>query len=276
MSSDLEDAVMDRRKKMSYMDITSREKREVFSLAVVKRAMRHLQFSKILMSEEVLQTARRFMEVGPNRGSILQIGYDSLQSCDINDIPERSYRDEKSYISPTLRIILDIIGHHPVTLFLAVICYLCDIAYTIFHIYEHGASLVSITALISTFLFSAVGVQIAIPELMAQKSNCAAWKWHIEEMYYSGFLYLQLKGLDVLASAQERMAKERNHKLDDGASLRLLKEKFLSGTMKEALTVHFMFGFIPMGGTMVMTMYRSLVHRGDLLVFVLATGTLWR
>ena len=88
MSSDLEDAVMDRRKKMSYMDITSREKREVFSLAVVKRAMRHLQFSKILMSEEVLQTARRFMEVGPNRGSILQIGYDSLQSCDINDIPE--------------------------------------------------------------------------------------------------------------------------------------------------------------------------------------------
>jgi len=275
MNSDLEDAVMDRRKKMSYMEIDGREKREVFGLAVVKRSMRHLQFSKILMSEEVLQTSRRFMEVrrrerkphelvllykahllrnqrktiiphpnpfcdsllssqmGPNRGSILQIGYDSMQSCDSDTIPEKTYRDEKTFISPTLRLILDIIGHHSITFVLSVFGYISDVAYTLYHIHTHGANLVSITALVSTFLFAFVGVQIAIPELMAQKQNCHAYKWHMEEMYYSGFLYLQLKGLDVLASAQERMAAERSRYIEEGTSIRKMKEGFQAAAMRE-------------------------------------------
>ena len=60
--SELEDRVADKRKGMSFAEIDRREKRAVFQLGPVRRAMRHLPYSAILMREDVMQTARRYSE----------------------------------------------------------------------------------------------------------------------------------------------------------------------------------------------------------------------
>lgn len=62
-----EDSMMDRRKNMSFMEIDIHEKRAVFSLDVVRRSMRYLKYSSILMSPSSHVVSQKFMEIGPNR-----------------------------------------------------------------------------------------------------------------------------------------------------------------------------------------------------------------
>jgi len=103
----LEEQAADRRKKMSFAEIDGREKRAVFQLGPVHRAKRHLPYSAILMREDVLHISRRYMEVGPHRRSILQIGYTAINANPMQ-LSEGGYREERSYIHQLLRFVLDL------------------------------------------------------------------------------------------------------------------------------------------------------------------------
>ena len=95
--SGIEDSVMDRARVVSYVEISSREKQDVFQLPAVRRSMRKLDEGEILMSEHVLKLSQKFMEMAPSRASLLHIGWDSMQE----GCQEKSLMDEMNYISPT-------------------------------------------------------------------------------------------------------------------------------------------------------------------------------
>jgi len=79
-SFDLEDSVMDRRASITFKEVSNREKMAVFRLAAVRRSMRHLADANILMSDECLAVQSKYMEVGPNRASLLHVGWEAIQS----------------------------------------------------------------------------------------------------------------------------------------------------------------------------------------------------
>jgi len=87
---------MDKRRGMSFVEIGSREKMEVFQLPAVRRSMRHLNHASVLMNEELLTIATRYMEIGPSRASVMAIGHAALkEKCN-----EQTYHDELYYTSP--------------------------------------------------------------------------------------------------------------------------------------------------------------------------------
>jgi len=94
----LEDSVMDRKGKMSFKEVTGSEKMAVFRLAAVRRSMRHLNSAHILMSEECMHVQQMFMEHGPNRASLMSIGWESLQNSKM--CSGMKTRDEIYAISP--------------------------------------------------------------------------------------------------------------------------------------------------------------------------------
>ena len=95
-SHDLEDSVMDLKETMHFVEITSQEKKNVFQLPAVRRNMRRLQYASWLMDSTILELSHKYMEVGPARASLMQIGYEALQdSC-----PEKSYHEELKFTSP--------------------------------------------------------------------------------------------------------------------------------------------------------------------------------
>ena len=128
-SFEMEDQVQDRRKKMSFTEVTSKEKMEVtarynyhqphllaypipqvFRLAAVRRSMRHIPYAQILMSEEVMEIQNRYMEIGPSRASLLHIGWESLQGP--GNCKEQLTMDEIRYIHPVIAIIGYLRGYH--------------------------------------------------------------------------------------------------------------------------------------------------------------------
>jgi len=79
LSYKLEDDIMDRKKRISFKEISSAEKRAVFQLSAVRRSMRHLQHANIIMQQECMDLSTKYMEIGPSRASLAHIGYESLQ-----------------------------------------------------------------------------------------------------------------------------------------------------------------------------------------------------
>ena len=61
-SQQLEEAVMDKRQRVTYVEVTSREKREVYQIDSVRRSMRHLAYAEVLMSSEILELSLRYVQ----------------------------------------------------------------------------------------------------------------------------------------------------------------------------------------------------------------------
>ena len=267
--SRVEDKVMDRNRGISYVDVSSREKREVFQLPAVHRSMRRLNYGDILMSEEVLMLAKRYMEVGPSRASLLHIGFDSLQEvCN-----EKTSLDELSYISPGFRTMANLRGYHWLGFVVQTSACLCEIAYYILHMKQQGSvDLVSFIALVVCLnVFFMNGI---ISFSAAFKSHTLTANTPLEDVRLTGLSYARLHGLDILAAAQHRLANATGKSIAPSADLSLFRKRLVSSTMFECMTVHFLIGAVPAIWSSVTTAARS-YHRGDILVSVLAAASTW-
>lgn len=159
--------------------IDNREKRAVFSLNVVKRAMRHLPYSSILMTDTILEISKRYMEVGPDRASILHIGYDSLQNESL-----KSHAEEKYIIHPMLRFMVLTQGHNKLTFIPVHLLHLTQFAYICLHIHAHGATLVSVLSLMLNILLFIVSALIALDEIDWERRGICASRLPLEDSYY--------------------------------------------------------------------------------------------
>ena len=265
-----EDKVMDtKNRRMTYKDVSSREKREVFQLTAVHRSMRHLNYGNVLMSEEALILGKRYMEIGPSRASLLHIGFDSLQEvCN-----EKTFLDELSCISPSLRMIANLKGYHWLGFVVMVSTMLCELAYYILHIQRSG----------SVNLTSGFSLMVCLASLVlnGNLSFSAAFKFHpltadtpLDEIRLTGLSYVRLHGLDILAAAQRRLAHATGKSLAPSADLSLFRKRLVSSTLFECLTLHFLIGAVPLVWSSATTAARS-YERGDILVSVLAAASVW-
>ena len=263
----MEDSIMDRRKKLSFVQISIQEKRDVFRLPAVRRSMRHLNYAQILMTDEALELANKYMEMGPTRASLLQIGYSSVQVSNA----EKSFVEECGYISPLFKALSVFGGYHWATWTLNLFFSLCDFAFFGLAIYREG-NIDAITGpvLVSIFFF-----------LFFNQSHCFSTAFTkidlaadtpLDAMHLTGTVYLQLKGLDTLARAQQRLAKEKKRVIPPEADFAVFKKSVVNSTFLEAMTVHFLFG----AGTVVASALSTIINswsRGDQIALVLAVGS---
>jgi len=142
---------MDSRKTMHYVEVDDKEKRAVFGLGVVKRAMRSLPYNNIMMSKYSLTTAKQYMQIGPGRASILSIGYEALQ-----EEAQIQHREEKRIVSGMIRLILDLSGHNVPSLMLSTAACLSEIGFLAMHMHKHGATLVSGSCMVSTSVYGII------------------------------------------------------------------------------------------------------------------------
>ena len=264
-----EDRVMDNNA-ISYVDdVSLLEKREVFQLPAVHRSMRRLNYADILMSEEVLMLAKRYMEVGPSRASLLHIGYDSLQEvCN-----EKTLIDEMDYISPTLRMLVYVRGYHWIGFVVQTIACLCELSYYFVHIHRRGSvDLVSGIALVSCLPYYAMHSIVTFT--VAFKSKPLTADTPLESIRSTGLSYVRLHGLDILAAAQHRLAHEAGRSIAPSADLSLFRKRLVSSTLTECFVIHFLIGAVPIVWSFAVTSVRS-YERGDLLVSVLAAASTW-
>ena len=263
----MEDSIMDKRKKVSYIEITSREKNEVFQLPAVRRSMRHLNYANVLMTDEVLTLANRYMEIGPSRASLLHIGYETLQvSCG-----ERNFDDEMEYISPLLKWAAWIRGYHPLFWFLTVIVGLMDNGYFIMQMTRAGEINIVMAPIVLgcvTFFFLTLPVSgsVAFGRAIPRSADTP-----IDEIHLTGVTYLRLKGLETLGKAQHRLAAEKGRRIAPEADLLVLKREMTRAVVLEAFTIHFLFGITPFFWSAAVTIRRSF-DKGDTPALVLACG----
>jgi len=238
----MEDAVFDRVRKISYAEITSKEKREVFQLPAVRRSMRHLQYAHVLMSKEILQLANRYMEFGPARATLQQIGYESLQA----ECEAKTVRDEYRAISPFIHYFSYARGYHPVGYFVGIAAIAGFAAFHVGIIRRTGMDIISAISLAAQAVsFLVLTLHCFKPSFKNEKRELSVDK-DIERMSLSGMCYLRLHGMDVLAAAQERLAAETSQDLRaNDSSIRTLKDKFIKDTAIESLTVHLLIGVVP-------------------------------
>ena len=263
-----EDSVMDRRRAVSYVNVSNQEKRDVFKLAAVRRSMRHLHYSSILMSDEVLILANKYLEIGPSRASLLQIGYESIQLSS----PEKTYYDELGFISPYLKAIGLLRGYHPVMWFISLFTSLCDFGFFGLNAYRKGGiDTITGPVLLSIFFFTIFNQSHCYVPAFVGKP--LATMFPLEETDLTRLGYLQLKGLDVLAKAQQRMAREKGKTLTPESDLSVFRKQMVNSTILEAVTVHFLLGMTVVSCATVATVVRS-IHREDYVVSILAVGAL--
>jgi len=351
-----EDMAMDRKRDMTFLEIDSREKRAIYSLPVVKRAMRecpgppnnvakgpgatlrqrsaplvqnaraarvhippplcshvcvgalcshmclgalcshvcvarpslillahagHLQYSNILMSDEVLMTSKTFMEVGPSRASLFNIGWDAI-SLGGSDRSTGTFQKDIAFISPWLRRLQRFVGYSRVSLPLVVAAFACEFLYCALHIKDYGPELISITTCITTSVICVVLIDTALEEIRSTARNDRPYRWgavaegkkkkeSYEECYLGGYLVVGLHGMDVLATAQERNAKELKHLVTKEDSIRSLKKRIVDETVRECATLHLLPALIPFVLSTTVTAYRRL-QEGNTLMGVLAIG----
>ena len=197
---------MDRRKNISFTEISKREKQDIFRLDAVRRSMRSLDYALFIMTPEILQLSEKYMEIGPNRASLLHIGYDSIAA---DSSSEETSLDEMSVISPKFLALGMARGYHPVTYTIALLSGIGEMWFYIVYIQRGGPSVVNVTSLLGCLLLTAFNASHSFkkafkPGSIRQAKDCA-----LEEISITNVSYLRCKGLEVLALAQERIAKGR-------------------------------------------------------------------
>ena len=264
----VEDSVMDRRKKNSYISITNQEKRDVFKLPSVRRSMRHLNYASVLMTDEALELANKYMEMGPTRASLLQIGYSSVKTANT----ERLYIEEVNFISPYLRWLGIFRGYSAFTWILCLVYSLCDAAFFGRHIHAVGG-IDSVTGpiLLLIFVASVVNQTHCFSTAFMGASDPLTAETPIESIHLAGAGYLQLKGLDTLAKAQQRLAKEKGKTVAPEADFALFKKNLVNSCVVEMFAVHLMLPLCVFLWSGISTIVNS-IDRGDNLGAALSAG----
>jgi len=213
------------------------------------------------------------MEIGPHRCSILQIGYLAV-NANPDQLAPKGYREERTYIHPVLRVVLDLQGHNIPSLIFYEAAVVGEILYIYRHMGEHGSSLIGASSLGGAVVLGALLLFVGIEEIRCARKKDLAHLKHLEDMTYSGFICLQLKGIDVLAAAQEKYCKDLGTNLEDVHSLMTLRDSFIRSAGIEAMVAHFLPAAIPLITSCFNTAWRHFAE-GDKLMGSLALLTLW-
>ena len=266
-----EDSIMDQRKKMSYVEVTSAEKRDVYKLDVVKRSMRRLPHAALLMARENLEVSTKYMEIGPNRASLMQIGYDSINNRTANSRLEKTGREVTAYISTFYRWLSNVQGNHWFWWPIQAAAFLGEITFWIRDISQNGATMINASALFAALFRAPLNLWSTWTD--AYGNFPLATDLAIEDGSLTHYIYLSLKGVDILSAAQERMAQENRSEVQASASMKEWKRSVLRSCMIEAIVVHFMIGFAPAAFFTLRTFYRR--WEEDTLTLVLTGLLFW-
>ena len=234
------------------------------SSSIVKLSPTHVQHTN---------NEHRYMEIGPHRCSILQIGYSAV-NANPDQLAEKGYREERSYISPLFRVVLDLQGHNIPSLIVYAAAVVGEILYIYRHMGEHGSSLIGASSLGGAVVLGALNSCVGFAEIRSARGNNLVINRHLDDMSYSGYIYLQLKGIDVLATAQEKYCKDSGTELEDVDRLKTLKASFTRSAGIETFVAHFLPAAIPLCTTCIVTAWRHFAE-GDKLMGALALLTLW-
>ena len=269
----LEDDEMDKRESMTFVEVTASEKRDVFQLPAVRRSMRYLQFSSVLMSSEMLHLSQKFMEVGPARSTLLHIGADAVKAQG-SHCTEHTAREERYYIHPLFAVICNLRGYHPVMHLLGIGAIASDLAYHVAVMRNNdGADVVEVASFLAAFMFLFVHATHCIKPAWS-RSILRAVDQDMFDVSLAGNLYLRLRGLEVLSTAQERACAENGKVVEKSASMRALSKRMIKAALIESLTVHFMVIGLPWMGAAAVSCVRH-VQRGEGWLAAGAICALW-
>jgi hypothetical protein len=136
----------------------------------------------------------------------------------------------------------------------------------------NGADAISVLALISGVVFFLINTAYSAGYIFRPHHLSAHTL--IENLRLTGISYLRLHGLDVLATAQHRMAKEKKTKVEPAADLALFRKKLVSKILLECCTLHFLLGTIPVWISSISTIVHA-VEIADWWSVVLTVGSVW-
>jgi len=189
--------------------------------------MRHLDHGHILMDKHVLALQHKYMEAGPQRASLLEIGHASLQ----DHSPHVSYFDELDFVSPVLSAIAKLRGENLPGFIFSTLAMLGEIAFYIVSIVRDGnVDFISVSSLIVTTIMLLLNSSQSAGTAFNPKLFPLSCETRVDNVGITGISYLQLYGLEVLGKAQEKMAKANGEELSGESSMLKLKEKIVRDT----------------------------------------------
>ena len=205
------------------------EKRTVFQLPSVRRSMRYLDHSHVLMDKHVLDLQHKYMEAAPQRASLLEIGHAALQDV----CPHECYFDELRYISPLLATMAALRGENVPGYIFANLSLLGEIAFYVVSIQRDGnTDIISVSSLIVTTIMLLFNSVISAGVAFHPELTPLSCETRVDNVGISGISFLQLYGLEVLGKAQVKMANSNGGggEPSSQSSLLKLKEKLVSET----------------------------------------------
>ena len=264
----MEDQVMDRRQGVSFAQISSQEKREVFQLSAVRRSMRFLDYANLLLTKEALELSNKYMQIGPSRASLLHIGWTSLQTSGGS---KTGYREELHFISPVIAIVSDLRGYTAPFWALFAAAAIGALTYTAVAIHRAGGvDIITSTTLLGCFVQSAINLMHGRKKAFAPHKIPSSGSLPIDQVGLSGTSFLRLVGLEALAKAQEKSAEKSNRKIEKDASLRAFKDKLVGSTVFESFVFHGLTG-APVVACAVISLARN-VARGESMGLLVCSG----
>ena len=265
----LEDSVMDKRRSISFRQVSGAEKRAVFQLGAVRRNMRHVEHAQMLLSEEALKLSNKFMEMGPSRASLLSIGHVAIQG-EANS----SYDAERYWVSWGLGVIGDLRGYHPVGWVVATASQLGQVSFYAMHIYLHGANIISCSSLLLAFFQLAVMPFNTFETAFLKKNLTMAKDTPEDDLWMSASCYARLRGMEVFGAGQRKLAAEKGHDLDPDSDMSTYGPALVKTVLRETIFVHFLLMFGPMSASSIITAVR-MYNRGQHLMAALAVCSFW-
>ena len=152
--------------------------------------------------------ARRYMEMGPHRASLLNIGYEALQEY----CPEKTFLDDVGYQSKAIEYGARFRGYTVPGWIMTFCAGIGELLFYITTMHRNGTWDVMVaSAVVSSILTSTFNLAFC-HKLAFHRSRIPLTAYtDLSEIHLTGVSYLRLKGLDVLALAQEKMAKDAGH-----------------------------------------------------------------
>jgi hypothetical protein len=176
------------------------------------------------------------MEAGPERASLLQIGFVALHEAK----HEVGYLEELHFISPVLSSIAVARGQHRLGFFLANVLLAALVAfYATAMIRDGNVNVVSVTSGFGGVAMLVVNLFYCFFVFLDEKG---AYAKSVDEMGITQYALCMLKGMEILGKAQTRMAQEKGKTVDKNSSYDVLRSKMISETHYEVFFVHFLPG----------------------------------
>lgn len=154
-----------------------------------------------------------------------------------------TYHEQKKYIHPFLRFILNCAGHHRLTFVPVFILCICDIVYSticvvIFDSGFFAGALVLLGVINTVILAIANKAELAASTRVINKIPNDAYEFTMKEKSAGGpllntYVYLSLKGIDSIISEAETEDEER-----DAVKLKMMKDRIVHHSLVEAVFVH--------------------------------------